>query len=134
MWRFEQCWGRVRARAVVSPSLEFFNGAYSFDHGIALGAAGFIRDPVQGPVKDGASGFMKGLGRAVIGGVFKPITGALDLITEPAAGFRSLLVSERIWNSVESNKPPRTFLGTCRDRLALCDLHSALGNAIFLQY
>ncbi len=119
-----------RARAVVSPAQGLFNGALSFGHGIASGAAGLIRDPVQGAVEDGASGFMKGLRKGVIGGVLKPITGALDLIAEPAAGFRSLLVSERNRNSAEPIRPPRTFLGTRRDRLALYDLSSALGNAI----
>ncbi len=120
-----------RARAVASPAQGLYTGALSFGHGIASGAAGLFREPFQGAVEHGASGFVKGLRRGVIGGVLKPITGALDLIAEPAAGFRSLMVSERNKNFAEPKRPPRAFLGAHRDRLALYDLRSALGAAVF---
>lgn len=119
-----------RTRAVSSPAQGLISGALSFGHGIASGATGLIRDPLQGAVEEGPSGFMRGLRKGVIGGVLKPITGALDLIAEPAAGIRNLMVSERSKSFAEPNRPSRTFLSVHRDRLWLYDLKSALGSAI----
>lgn len=119
-----------RARAAVSPAQGFISGALSFGHGIASGATGLIRDPLQGAVEEGPSGFMKGVRKGVIGGFLKPVTGFLDLIAEPAAGIRSLMVSERNKGFAEPKRPPRTFLGAHQDRLWLFDLKSALGNAV----
>ena len=107
-----------------------FNGALSFVHVISPCAAELIRDLAYDAAEGGASGFANGLRRGVIGGVLKPITSALDLIAEPAAGFRSLHVSERNRNSEDSKRPPSTFLSTRWDRLALYNLSSEFDNAI----
>lgn len=119
-----------RARIVSSPAQGLFTGALSFGHGIASGAAGLIRDPIQGASEDGPSGFIKGLGKGFIGGVLKPITGALDLIAEPAAGFHSMMVSERNKDSAEPVRPPRAFIGLSGDRMTSYDLRSSLGQAV----
>lgn len=118
-----------RARIVSSPAQGLFTGALSFGHGIASGAAGLIRDPIQGAAEEGASGFLKGLGKGFVGGVLKPITGVLDLIAEPAAGFRSMMVSERL-DVAEPARPPRAFWGPLGDRMMAYDLRAALGQAI----
>lgn len=119
-----------RARIVSSPAQGLFTGALSFGHGIASGAAGLIRDPIQGAAEEGPSGFIKGLGKGFIGGVLKPITGALDLIAEPAAGFRSMMVSERSQDAAEPVRPPRAFWGVNSDRMTSYDLRASLGRAI----
>ena len=119
-----------RPRAVSSPAHELFNGAFSYVHGIASRAAELIRDLAYDAAEDDASGLANGLRRGVIGGVLKPVTSALDLIAEPAAGFRSLYVSERNRDFEDSIRPPHTFLSTRWDRLALYDLNSAFDNAI----
>lgn len=119
-----------RARAVSSPAQGLVTGALSFGHGIASAAAGLIRDPIQGAAEEGASGFIKGLGKGVIGGVLKPITGALDLIAEPAAGLRSMMVSDRGREYAEPVRPSRAFWGAQGDQMASYDLRDALGQAI----
>eukprot|EP00178_Gracilaria_changii_P005588 TRINITY_DN1932_c0_g1_i1.p1 TRINITY_DN1932_c0_g1~~TRINITY_DN1932_c0_g1_i1.p1 ORF type:complete len:4003 (-),score=421.76 TRINITY_DN1932_c0_g1_i1:2311-14319(-) len=119
-----------RARVASSPAQGLFTGALSFGHGIASGAAGLIKDPIQGAAEAGPSGFIKGLGKGFIGGVLKPITGALDLIAEPAAGFRNMMVSERSHKAAEPVRPPRAFSGPQGDRMISYNLRSALGQAI----
>ncbi|KAI0564765.1 Vacuolar protein sorting-associated protein [Gracilaria domingensis] len=119
-----------RARVASTPAQGLFTGALSFGHGIASGAAGLIKDPIQGAAEEGPSGFIKGLGKGFIGGVLKPITGALDLISEPAAGFRSMMVSERSHRAAEPVRPSRTFSGPQGDRMISYNLRSALGDAI----
>lgn len=119
-----------RARMVSSPAQGLVTGALSFGHGIASAAAGLIRDPIQGAAEEGASGFIKGLGKGFIGGVLKPITGALDLIAEPAAGFRSMMVSDRKRECAEPVRPPRAFWGAHGDQMSSYDLRAALGHAI----
>eukprot|EP00737_Agarophyton_chilense_P003396 gb/GEZJ01003975.1/.p1 GENE.gb/GEZJ01003975.1/~~gb/GEZJ01003975.1/.p1 ORF type:complete len:3742 (-),score=436.98 gb/GEZJ01003975.1/:2287-13221(-) len=119
-----------RARVASSPAQGLFTGALSFGHGIASGAAGLFKDPIQGAAEEGPSGFIKGLGKGFIGGVLKPITGALDLIAEPAAGFRSMMVSERSSKAAEPIRPPRAFSGPHRDQMVSYNLRSALGEAI----
>lgn len=120
-----------RARVASSPAQGLFTGALSFGHGIASGAAGLIKDPLQGAAEEGPTGFIKGLGKGFIGSVLKPITGALDLIAEPAAGFRSMMVSERSKKTAEPVRPPRSFSGPRGDRMTSYNLRSALGHAIF---
>lgn len=119
-----------RARVVSSPAQGLFTGALSFGHGIASGAAGLIRDPIQGAAEAGPSGFIRGLGKGFIGGVLKPITGALDLLAEPAAGFRSMMVSDRSLGSAEPIRPPRAFWGGNADRMMPYDVRASLGQAI----
>lgn len=119
-----------RARIVSSPAQGLVTGALSFGHGIASAAAGLIRDPIQGAAEEGASGFIKGLGKGFIGGVLKPITGALDLIAEPAAGFRSMMVSDRNREFAEPVRPSRAFWGAHGDQMTSYDLRAALGQSI----
>ncbi|CDF40534.1 unnamed protein product [Chondrus crispus] len=119
-----------RARIASSPAQGLYTGALSFGHGIASGAAGLIRDPIQGAAEEGPSGFIKGLGKGFIGGMLKPITGALDLIAEPAAGFRSMMVSDRSHGLAEPARPPRAFWGANADQMISYDLRAALGHAI----
>ena len=60
----------------------------------------------------------------------KPITGALDLIAEPAAGFRSMMVSDRSRECAEPVRPPRAFWGAHHDQMTSYDLRAVLGQAI----
>lgn len=119
-----------RARAVSSPAQGFVTGALSFGHGIASAAAGLIRDPIQGAAEEGASGFIKGLGKGVVGGVLKPLTGVLDLIAEPAAGFRSMMVSDGRQKCAEPVRPPRAFWGAHGAQMTSYNLRDALGQAV----
>ena len=119
-----------RARGVSSPAEGLLTGALSFGHGIASGAAGLLKHPMEGAAKEGTSGFIKGLGKGFIGGVLKPITGALDLIAEPAAGIRSMMVSDKHRGFAEPARPPRAFTGIGNDKMVTYDLRLSLGQTI----
>jgi Vacuolar-sorting-associated 13 protein C-terminal/SHR-binding domain of vacuolar-sorting associated protein 13 len=120
---------RGRARFASSPAQGLFTGAMSFGHGIASGAAGLVREPVRGALRDGPSGFLMGIGSGFIGGVLKPLTGALDLLGEPAVGFRSMMTtSNRAF--AEPFRPARAFWGLSSKRLVSYDENAALGQAI----
>lgn len=120
---------RGRARFSSSPAQGLLTGAMSLGHGIASGATGLVRDPVMGAMESGAEGFIRGLGRGVFGGVLKPLTGALDLIGEPAVGFRSMMTSVNR-DFAEPLRPARAFWGSNANRLETYDLHAALGQSV----
>lgn len=119
---------RSRSRYASSPAEGLMTGAMSFGHGIASGATGLVRDPMIGAMENGAGGFFRGLGKGMVGGVLKPIAGALDLIGEPAVGFRSMMTSSA--SVAEPIRPARAFWGTTANRLVTYDLHAALGQAV----
>lgn len=119
---------RSRSRYASSPAEGLVTGAMSFGHGIASGATGLVRDPMIGAMESGPGGFIRGLGKGVVGGVLKPIAGALDLIGEPAVGFRSMMTSSV--SAAEPLRPARAFWGSTANRLVTYDLHAALGQSV----
>jgi len=121
---------RGRRGASATPAQGLFTGALSFGHGLASGAAGLIREPVAGAMAGGPVGFLRGIGRGVVGGLVKPLAGALDLIGEPAAGFRAFISSERNRRAAEPIRPPRSFAPGPAARLVAFELRPALGNAL----
>lgn len=120
---------RGHARFASSPAQGLFTGAMSFGHGIASGASGLVREPVVGAMESGPAGFLRGIGKGVIGGVLKPITGALDLIGEPAIGFRSMMTDINR-DVAEPARPSRAFAGVGGNRLVAYDLHASLGQSV----
>ncbi|GAB0494523.1 hypothetical protein MMPV_005817 [Pyropia vietnamensis] len=121
---------RGRRGATSTPAHGLFTGALSFGHGLASGAAGLIREPVAGAMAGGPVGFLRGIGRGVVGGLVKPLAGALDLIGEPAAGFRAFISTERNRRAAEPVRPPRFFAPGPASRLVAFELRPALGDAL----
>lgn len=121
---------RGRRGATSTPAQGLFTGALSFGHGLASGAAGLIREPVAGAMAGGPVGFLRGIGRGVVGGLVKPLAGALDLIGEPAAGFRAFISTERNRRAAEPVRPPRFFAPGPASRLVAFELRPALGDAL----
>lgn len=121
---------RGRRGATSTPAQGLFTGALSFGHGLASGAAGLIREPVAGAMTGGPVGFLRGIGRGVVGGLVKPLAGALDLIGEPAAGFRAFISTERNRRAAEPVRPPRFFAPGPASRLVAFELRPALGDAL----
>lgn len=90
-------------------------GAKSLGHGISSGFTGLFRDPIRGAVANGPAGFLRGIGKGVVGGVLKPLTGALDMIAEPSIGLRAAIVTST--QSVAMPvRPPRLFFGREQNR------------------
>lgn len=54
-------------------------GGNAFAASLASGIGGLARHPLQGAEKEGFQGFMKGIGKGVLGVVTKPAIGAFDL-------------------------------------------------------
>ena len=48
--------------------------------------AGVVIEPVQGAKKDGFKGGVKGLGKGILGLIFKPVAGTLELVTQTTRG------------------------------------------------
>jgi len=105
----------------------FVQGAKYFGEGISKGVSGVFRDPYQGLKREGASGFFKGLGKGLVGGLVHPVTGMLDLIAEPAAGLRNMAVGG-LQQGALPMRPPRA-IGSLK-QLQSYDVHAATGKAI----
>lgn len=54
-------------------------GGNAFANSMASGIGGLARHPLEGAEKEGAAGFMKGIGKGLLGVVTKPAIGAFDL-------------------------------------------------------
>eukprot|EP00737_Agarophyton_chilense_P003458 gb/GEZJ01004052.1/.p1 GENE.gb/GEZJ01004052.1/~~gb/GEZJ01004052.1/.p1 ORF type:complete len:2446 (-),score=274.93 gb/GEZJ01004052.1/:1200-7628(-) len=119
-----------RNSASKNPAQGFATGALSFAHGISSGVTGLIREPVQGAKQGGAGGLLKGIGKAFIGGVAKPVAGAIDLVAEPAAGLSRQIGDDRAWKAAIAERPPRAFRGQSR-RLDVYDRRYAVGVSLF---
>lgn len=125
--------GTGRGSAAKNPAQGLATGALSFAHGISSGVHGFIREPVQGAKQGGAGGLLKGIGRAFIGGVAKPVAGVIDLVAEPVAGLsRQIAGSEghRHTYIPVPERPPRGFRGR-NARLDSYNPRYAVGVCIF---
>lgn len=64
-------------------------GATSFVSSISSGITGIALDPYKGASKEGPSGFVKGLGRGLIGLPTKTAIGVLDLASNMSEGIRN---------------------------------------------
>lgn len=64
-------------------------GANSFFTSVASGAGGLVRKPLEGAEQEGALGFLKGVGKGVVGLATKPAIGVLDLASNLSEGIRN---------------------------------------------
>ena len=65
------------------------SGGNAFATSLASGIGGLARQPMQGAEKEGAAGFVKGVGKGLIGLATKPAIGAFDLASSMAEGVRN---------------------------------------------
>ena len=56
--------------------------------GVLGGVTGVITQPIQGVKKDGAKGFVTGIGKGAAGLVVKPVGGVVDLASNTFEGIR----------------------------------------------
>jgi vacuolar protein sorting-associated protein 13A/C len=71
------------------------------------GVTGIVEEPIKGAASQGMEGFIKGLGRGLIGAAVKPTVGAIDLATQTTKGIRN---TATMWEaSAERRRPPRVF-------------------------
>ncbi|KAF2434405.1 vacuolar protein sorting-associated protein 13 [Tothia fuscella] len=65
------------------------SGGNAFAESLASGIGGMARHPMQGAEKEGAVGFVKGVGKGFLGLATKPAIGAFDLASNMAEGVRN---------------------------------------------
>ena len=65
------------------------SGGNAFASSMASGIGGLARHPIQGAEKEGAVGFVKGVGKGFLGLATKPAIGAFDLASNLAEGVRN---------------------------------------------
>ena len=65
------------------------SGGNAFAASLASGIGGLARHPLQGAEQEGAFGFVKGVGKGVLGLATKPAIGAFDLASNVAEGVRN---------------------------------------------
>ncbi|GAB7364086.1 hypothetical protein MBLNU230_g4638t1 [Neophaeotheca triangularis] len=65
------------------------SGGNAFANSVASGIGGLARHPLQGAEKEGAAGFVKGVGKGLLGMATKPAIGAFDLASNMAEGVRN---------------------------------------------
>ena len=65
------------------------SGGNAFASSLASGIGGLARQPMQGAEKEGAAGFMKGVGKGLLGLATKPAIGAFDLASNMAEGVKN---------------------------------------------
>ncbi|KAK3724815.1 Vacuolar protein sorting-associated protein 13 [Vermiconidia calcicola] len=64
-------------------------GGNAFANSWASGIGGLARQPMQGAEKEGAAGFVKGVGKGLLGLATKPAVGAFDLASNMAEGVKN---------------------------------------------
>ncbi|OJD24059.1 hypothetical protein ACJ73_04583 [Blastomyces percursus] len=65
------------------------SGGNAFAQSMASGIGGLARHPLEGAEKEGLQGFVKGIGKGVLGLATKPALGAFDLASNLAEGVRN---------------------------------------------
>jgi vacuolar protein sorting-associated protein 13A/C len=65
------------------------SGGNAFASSMASGIGGLARHPLEGAEKEGLPGFVKGIGKGVLGLATKPAIGAFDLASNVAEGVRN---------------------------------------------
>lgn len=64
-------------------------GGNAFANSVASGIGGLARHPLEGAEKEGAAGFVKGVGKGLLGLATKPAVGAFDFASNMAEGVRN---------------------------------------------
>jgi hypothetical protein len=90
----------------------FKGGGESVVSGFASGVTGLFTKPFEEAQKDGALGFVRGVGMGVFGVAVKPVIGVTDGLTHMAQG-----ISNQLNDSVEKKhfRPPRAFRRSVAD-------------------
>lgn len=65
------------------------SGGNAFASSLASGIGGLARQPLQGAEREGAAGFVKGVGKGLLGLATKPAIGAFDLASNMAEGVKN---------------------------------------------
>ena len=79
-------------------------GASSLAHSVISGVTGIVEQPLKGAEKEGFGGFLKGIGRGIVGAVTKPVVGVFDLASNVTEGIRNTTMED---TGLDRIRPPR---------------------------
>jgi hypothetical protein len=111
----------------------FKGGGESVMSGFASGMSGLFTKPFEEAQKDGALGFVRGVGMGAFGAVVKPVIGVTDGLTHMAQG-----ISNQLSDTIEKKhfRPPRAFRRSVADPTELVlpklDIQAAFSQAFVL--
>jgi len=90
-------------------------GSAGLGRGVMEGLTGLISAPIEGAQSEGVTGFIKGVGKGVVGAVVKPTAGMFDLATRTAEGIANTFdfLEEARGDPSETDRvrPPRMMHG-----------------------
>ena len=81
-------------------------GVEHFGSGMVRGVTGIVTNPYKEGKKSGASGFMKGVGKGLVGAVVKPAAGVLDLASDVSSGIKASATGASAHRALRA-RPPR---------------------------
>ncbi|KAH3757405.1 vacuolar protein sorting-associated protein vps13 [Pelomyxa schiedti] len=64
-------------------------GVFGIGKGFVTGVAGIVQHPVRGAIEGGAKGFLKGVGKGLVGVPVKPTVGLVDFVGKTAEGLKN---------------------------------------------
>ncbi|XP_045047540.2 intermembrane lipid transfer protein VPS13A isoform X2 [Desmodus rotundus] len=74
--------------------------------GFVSGITGIVTKPIKGAQKGGAAGFLKGVGKGLVGAVARPTGGIIDMASSTFQGIKRATETS---DEVQSLRPPRFF-------------------------
>ncbi|XP_054438980.1 intermembrane lipid transfer protein VPS13A isoform X2 [Pteronotus mesoamericanus] len=74
--------------------------------GFVSGITGIVTKPIKGAQKGGAAGFLKGVGKGLVGAVARPTGGIIDMASSTFQGIKRATDTS---DEVQSLRPPRFF-------------------------
>lgn len=72
---------QVRSRRITGVGDGIMQGTEALAQGFAFGVSGVVRKPVESARQNGLLGLAHGLGRAFLGFIVQPVSGALDFFS-----------------------------------------------------
>jgi hypothetical protein len=81
-------------------------GVEHLGSGMFKGVTGIVTNPYKEGKKSGASGFMKGMGKGLVGAVVKPAAGVLDLASDVSSGIKATATGAGANRALRA-RPPR---------------------------
>lgn len=114
---------RIR-RENIRREATFSEGGKAAVHGIVSGFRGLVTKPVEGAAEDGLQGFLKGIGRGLVGAVVQPATGIIDFASTSLQAINNALDLKAVPVPV---RPPRVF-STLAQEITPYNLRAATGK------
>ncbi|KAL9650517.1 hypothetical protein ABK040_004736 [Willaertia magna] len=106
------------------------SGAQSLSSNLLDASTGLFVKPIKGAQEEGLTGFIKGVGKGIIGIPIKPVAGLLDFMYKTSEGFKNSTQYFEREGNVNRKRWPRNFNNEDK-RLVCYDENLAFGHYLF---